>query len=171
MSKKSLIILLIILIVIVGALLMLPKEDVPVDDNGPVLNDEINDEIPEMMTVSLYFVRVVDGQEEIEAVAREIPATEAVGRAAIQELLAGPLPQEEAEGLSTVINEGTELQSLHIDDGVAWADFNQRLQEGVAGSAWVMAIRSQIEQTLSQFETVDEVIISIDGETEEILQP
>ena len=63
------------------------------------------------------------------------------------------------------------LQDLVIEDGVATADFNARLDEGVAGSAMVMAIRGQIEQTLLQFPTVDEVVISVDGETEEVLQP
>jgi spore germination protein GerM len=35
----------------------------------------------------------------------------------------------------------------------------------------VMAIREQIEKTLLQFETIDDVVISINGETEEVLQP
>jgi len=35
----------------------------------------------------------------------------------------------------------------------------------------VAAIRAQIRETLKQFPTVDEVIISIDGRTEDILQP
>lgn len=34
-----------------------------------------------------------------------------------------------------------------------------------------MAIREQIEKTLLQFETIDDVVISINGETEEVLQP
>lgn len=64
-----------------------------------------------------------------------------------------------------------QLQSLEIEDGVAQVDFSQDLDEGVAGSARVMALREQIKKTLLQFETVDEVVISVDGQTEGILQP
>lgn len=123
------------------------------------------------MTVDVYFVAVINGQEEIVSRQREIPQTEAVGRAAIEALLVGPTSEEMAEGLSTAINDGVILQDLVIEDGVATADFNARLDEGVAGSAMVTAIRGQIEQTLLQFPTVDEVVISVDGETEEVLQP
>jgi len=45
------------------------------------------------------------------------------------------------------------------------------LEEAVGGSCRVTAIRSQIEQTLKQFSTVQSVIISIDNRTEDILQP
>jgi spore germination protein GerM len=34
-----------------------------------------------------------------------------------------------------------------------------------------MAIRNQIERTLLQFDDINEVVISINGESEEILQP
>ncbi len=138
--------------------------------------DEIGEEmieeaVPETMTIGIYFVRVVEGQEQVEMVEREIPHTVATGRAAIEELLQGPTSQEEAEGFSTSINEGTELQSIDIQDNVAFVDFNERLEEGVAGSAWVTAIREQIEKTLLQFGTIEEVVISIEGRTEDILQP
>ncbi len=170
MSKKSLTILLVLAIIIVGILLFFSGGEAPiVDDNTPD-NGQENEE-PEVTLVNLYFLTVIDGQEAIVEVRRQILVTESVERAAIAALLAGPLPSEEAEGLTTAINQGTELLDLHISDGVARVDFNQRLQEGVAGSAWVGAIRQQIERTLLQFETVDEVIISIEGNVEEILQP
>ena len=152
-------------------------------ENGRVISaitdgvyDEIKGEmtegvLPETMNIKLYFVQVIDGQEEIVEVERSVPYTIATGRAAIEELLRGPLPHEEAEGLSSMIKEGTDLQSINIQNGVAFVDFNEKLQEGVAGSAWVMAIRGQIEKTLLQFDTVEEVVISIDGRTEDILQP
>jgi hypothetical protein len=126
---------------------------------------------PTTMTVQVYFVAVEDGQEQIVARDREVTETVAVGNAALEALLAGPTEAELAEGLTTAINDGVVLQDLVIADGVATADFSARLNEDVAGSAMVMAIRGQIEQTLLQFETVNEVVISVDGETEEVLQP
>ncbi|MDD3123440.1 MAG: GerMN domain-containing protein, partial [Candidatus Izemoplasmatales bacterium] len=58
-----------------------------------------------------------------------------------------------------------------LEGEVATVDFNEKLQEGVAGSATVMAIRNQIERTLLQFDYITEVVISINGDSEEILQP
>jgi spore germination protein GerM len=54
---------------------------------------------------------------------------------------------------------------------VARVDFDEQLNYQVGGSCRVMAIRAQIEQTLKQFSTVDSVIISVNGQTEGILEP
>ena len=89
----------------------------------------------------------------------------------IADLLKGPTEQEKARGLFTSINEGTRIQRMIIDNGIARVDFNDRLNEEVAGSCRVQAIRSQITETLKQFVEVKEVIISVNGNYEEILQP
>jgi spore germination protein GerM len=79
---------------------------------------------------------------------------------------------EQAEGFFTSINQGVKLQSLNIrEDGTAFVDFDEQLQAGVGGSCKVSAIRAQITETLKQFPTVKNVIISINGRTEDILQP
>ncbi len=133
--------------------------------------DEEEEVLLEDLKINLYFIELIDGQEEIVAVEREIPYTIRTAQAAILELLKGPNPSEMDRGLSTAIAEGVELNSIYIEDRIVYADFNEALDEGVAGSAWVTSIRDQIEKTLIQFETVDEVVISVNGETEDILQP
>lgn len=138
--------------------------------------DEMKEELieednPETIKINLYFVKVTEGQEEVVEVERSIPYTVAPARAAIEELLEGPLDIEKAEGLSTSINEGVEIQSISVEDGVASVDFSEELDENVAGSARVTAIREQIGKTLLQFDTVDQVVISVNGRTEDILQP
>jgi len=45
------------------------------------------------------------------------------------------------------------------------------LEFQVGGSCRVSAIRAEIIQTLKQFSTIKEVIISINNRTEDILQP
>ena len=125
----------------------------------------------ELTNVNLYFVRIIDRKEEIIEVEREISITNNVIEDSLRELLKGPLPEEKELGFSTSINEGTFLQEITIRNDVAFVDFNSRLEENVAGSAWVMAIRSQIEKTLTQFEVIKDIVISIDGRTEDILQP
>ncbi len=109
--------------------------------------------------------------EEVFPYKREMPKTQAVATVALQELIRGPTDFEKYAGASTSINEGVKIQSLTIKNGVAKIDFNEELQKGVAGSCRVLAIRSQIEQTLKQFSTVKSVVISINGKTDGILQP
>jgi spore germination protein GerM len=104
-------------------------------------------------------------------VERQVTPAEAPARPTLEALLGGPTADERELGYVTNINPGTMLNSITIEEGVAYADFNERLDEGVAGSCRVIAIRSQITQTLMQFPTVTNVVISVDGESEEILQP
>jgi len=104
-------------------------------------------------------------------VEREILKTQAVARAALTELLKGPTEAEKAQGFFTSINPGVKIQELTIENGVARVDFDSQLEFQVGGSCRVSAIRAEITQTLKQFPTVSSVIISIDGRTEDILQP
>jgi len=109
--------------------------------------------------------------EKVFPVARKVPATQALARAALTELLNGPTDVERRGGYATTINGGVTIQRLVIEAGVAEVDFDKRLEEFVGGSCRVTAIRAQITATIKQFPTVKEVIISIDGRTEDILQP
>lgn len=108
---------------------------------------------------------------KVFSVERQIAKTQAVGRASLEQLFAGPSSEEKEDGFFTSINEGVEIQSLTIESGSAKADFNSQLEFQVGGSCKVAAIRAQITETLKQFSSVTEVIISIDGRTEDILQP
>lgn len=127
---------------------------------------------PETMKVLVYFQGYGPGNEceNVIGVERQVPKTDAVARAALEQLLGGPRDQD-GDTITTSINSGVKIQSLKIEDGTAYVDFNQALQTGVGGSCKVAAIRAQITQTLKQFPTVKNVIISIDGKTEDILQP
>jgi hypothetical protein len=128
-----------------------------------------------MMNVKVYFNNNRLDPEvscnKVFQVEREITKIEAVGSAAIQELLKGPTSSEQANGFFTNINQGVKMQSLAIKDGIAYVDFDEQLESGVGGSCRVSAIRAQITETLKQFPTIDGVVISINGRTEDILQP
>ena len=63
------------------------------------------------------------------------------------------------------------LLSLNISNTTAFADFSGEIHAYGGGSCRVDAIRSQITNTLKQFPGIEEVIISVDGERECILQP
>lgn len=107
----------------------------------------------------------------LEAVDRVILKTTTPGTAAIKKLLNGPEEEEALIGYASYIPKGTTLTTLTISNGTAYADFNDVLDRGVAGSCLVSAIRAQIEYTLKQFSSVKHVIISINGRTQDVLQP
>lgn len=104
-------------------------------------------------------------------VEREVADTPARARAALTELLKGTTPTEEEAGFMTSINPNVKIQSLTIENGVAKVDFDEQLEAAVGGSCRVGAISAQIRETLKQFSSVESVIISINGRTEDILQP
>jgi hypothetical protein len=135
-----------------------------------------DDDTQETMTVKVFFSNTDEDPDMINcqkvySVNRTINETAAVGRAALQELLEGPTAKETDDGYVTQIPDGVKINSLSVENGVARVDFNNALQDQVGGSCRVQAIRAQIEETLKQFSTVDSVVISIEGETELILQP
>ena len=94
-----------------------------------------------------------------------------MARAALMELFAGPTASETAQGYSSSIKPGVMIKSLTITNGTARVDLNQAVQEGVAGACLVTSIRTQIEKTLKQFSTVRNVIIAVNGKTDDVLQP
>lgn len=109
--------------------------------------------------------------DKVFPVEREVAKTEVVARAALTELLKGATEEEEGNEFYSNINSGVKIEGLTIENGTARVDFDEQLESGVAGSCRVTAIRSQITETLKQFSTVNDVIISINGRTEDILQP
>ena len=130
----------------------------------------------ETMVVKVYF-----GNEKknpgagdcnlVFPVERRIKKTTATAKAALEELLKGPNEYEQNAGYATSINSGVNLQKISIKDGIAYADFDEQLEFQVGGSCRVAAISAQIRETLKQFSSIKNVVISINGRTEDILQP
>ena len=124
-----------------------------------------------IITLTVAFPRPTDTGFEFVRVEREVVQTQAVGRAALEQLLAGPTAEEEAElAIMNPIPEGTQLLSLDIAEGTATADFSAELLDYGGGAANVEAITGAITETLRQFPTVHEVVILVEGEPEQ-LQP
>jgi len=105
------------------------------------------------------------------SVERQVPKTLAVARTAVEALLRGATQEEINQGFISNINSGVRIQNLTIENGVAKVDFDEQMEFQVGGSCRAAAIRAQITETLKQFPTVNSVIISINGRTEDILQP
>jgi len=126
----------------------------------------------ETMSLSVFFSQNNPSDcSNVAATSRTVLKTKETGYIALHELLKGPATLEKVKGFRTSIPDNVRINSLNISDGVARADFSPELEVGVAGSCRVTAIRSQITQTLKQFPSVKDVVISIGGRTEDILQP
>jgi spore germination protein GerM len=127
---------------------------------------------PQTITVMSFFSNFRKSQEcdAVFPVSRAVPRTPATAEAALRQLLSGPTAEEQQQGYATNIPAGSELRSISLDQGTARVDFNEALNQA-AGSCRVTAIRAQITQTLQQFPSVRQVIISVNGRTEDILQP
>jgi spore germination protein GerM len=160
MNKKSIILILSLIVVVVGYLTFCFKE---------------SQDTEKTMTILVYFGnKNLNPQslcEEVFPVRKIVSFDRGSARVAIEELLKGPSEKEILEGYFTSINSGVNLQKISIEGNVARVDFDETLESGVGGSCRVVAINKQIEETLKQFPSVREVIVSIDGRTEDMLQP
>ena len=108
--------------------------------------------------------------EKVYSVEREVFENKEMVQA-LEELLKGPTLEEQEKGYLTNINSGVNINSLIVENNIAKVDFDEQLGFQVGGSCRVMAIRSQITGTLVQFPEINDVIISINGRIEDILQP
>jgi spore germination protein GerM len=123
------------------------------------------------MIIKAYF-SVGDGTDcsQVASVNRTVSKTSAVANAALVELLKGPTQAEVRQGFRTNITAGTKVQKIEIRNGVAYVDFNSTIEQG-GGSCAREAIIAQVTSTLKQFSTIKTVVISVNGRTEDILQP
>lgn len=143
---------------------------------APVVTIRTTTVVPKEQTIKVFFSNSAFDPKMINCgrvyiVERKIAKTPNIAMAALKELLAGLSWDEANTGYFNSINPGVKVNSLSIANGVAHVDFDKRLNEGVAGSCKVEAIRAQITSTLKQFPGVDSVAISVDGDSETALQP
>jgi germination protein M len=101
--------------------------------------------------------------EKLFQTRRTLPATQAVGATSLEELLAGPTPEETDAGVGTSIPPGTEFHNLSIEDGVATVDLSSEYESG-GGSLSMFMRLAQVVYTLTQFDSVDGVLFELDGE-------
>lgn len=160
------------------------------DGNGNVLRDTTVNVLPEDATQPVKVAWIsgdwASAGGDIIEFQQRVPRTRAIGTAALNELLNGP-PDGNLAGATTSLPTAEEivnfpgrepdwgyrvrLLGLTIEDGVATANFSKELRAYGGGSARVAAIRQQIERTLTQFPTVDQVVIQIEGASEGVLEP
>jgi germination protein M len=97
-------------------------------------------------------------------VLREVPKTRAVGAAAMEALLAGPIPAElgARPAMYTDIPAGTRFLGLRVAAGVATVNLSKDFEaDGAAGS--LVGRLAQVTLTLTQFASVSSVQFELDG--------
>jgi germination protein M len=119
-------------------------------------------------TVRVYFLAPSrgGGDPHLVPVLRSVPATRAVATAAVTALLAGPAADE--RGLVTTIPDGTRLLGVTIDGSAATVDLSSAFDSG--GGTFSMTGRlAQLVYTVTQFPTVDTVLLRMDGQPVTVL--
>ncbi|WP_066639158.1 GerMN domain-containing protein [Desulfolucanica intricata] len=119
----------------------------------------------EKIEVVLYF-----GNKEgyLEPVKREIPKVQGIAKAAMLELIKGP---GASSGLQPTIPQGTALRSVSIkENGLAVVDFSSQLKSRHwGGSTGESLTVYSIVNTLTQFPSIKEVQILVEGQKPETL--
>lgn len=139
----------------------------------PIIFATFDSDSKEKTSVKVFFNNSTKGAEceKVTPALREVSKVAAIGKTTIEELLKGPTAMEKSQGFSTAINANVKVNSLTVSNGTARIDFDSNFNKNLSGSCLVLAVRAQVEETLKQFPTIQDVIISVNGETESILEP
>jgi len=110
-----------------------------------------------------FFLGSFTGNSGLVPVLRDIPATTAVGTAAIRALLEGPVTAEldASPAMYTEVPDGTRLLSLTVDHGVAIVSLSKEFEAG-GDTASLRGRMAQVVYTLTQFPSVTAVRLLID---------
>ncbi len=133
----------------------------PLQSFGPeqVKGQDVGEQAAGKTEVVLYFA---DGRGHLVALRKEIPKVVGIARRTLRELCQGPPPES---GLFPTIPPGAWLKDINIKDGLAIVDFSQHLKlRHPGGSTGELLTVYSIVNTLTQFPTVKEVQILIEGE-------
>lgn len=112
------------------------------------------------MSFAVYFLR----GSYLGVARRTVPATAAVGVAALDALLRGPNSSEQAAGLSSAAPAGSRLLGLSVSSGMAKVDFDSAYAMAGSPSSELQRV-AQVVFTLTQFPSVNRVSFEINGAT------
>jgi hypothetical protein len=131
--------------------------------------NEKSDKTAKMKKARVYFVQFDERTEKsyLTSVRRKIDGGKPV-ESALNELIKGLTPREERRGLLTAVPRELKLRNVRMRNRTAELDFNSSLQWGATGTILLNRI-DQIVYTATQFDTVDSVIIKINGRTRRTL--
>ncbi|MFP3089505.1 GerMN domain-containing protein [Treponema sp. TIM-1] len=113
---------------------------------------------------AIYFMQVDgDGRVLRTRVARTLGVSDTPMTDALRTLIAGPSPEERRQGLVSFIPPGTELISVMVRGTTAYINLNEEFQFSTFGVEGYAAQLRQIVWTATEFSTVNDVQILIEG--------
>ena len=115
--------------------------------------------------VRVYFIK----GEKLSPVERKVPEGRDKEGFAIAELLKGPSKEEAKEGILSHLPPGTKSKATSIEDGMAFVNFSEELEQTKGGAESLRAMVAQIVYTLTDIPGVKKIRILVDGRSEVVL--
>jgi spore germination protein GerM len=118
------------------------------------------------VTLTLYFMEVTPTDFYLVPEKRTIPYTQAVARAAMEELFKGPA---EGSGLKAIFPNTVKVLDISIKDGICTLNVSKEIitdkaQQGGAGAAVEGLALTSIANTLTEFPTIQKVKLLVEGQ-------
>jgi spore germination protein GerM len=120
----------------------------------------------------LFFIAVKsDGEIQLKSVIRPVKYTDAPLTSTLEALLAGPTPAEVNQGLMSLVAPEARLRRAQVKDGTAYLDFSEAFRFNSLGKEGLSAQLQQVVYSATEFSTVKQVQILLEGRTTEYLGP
>lgn len=159
---------------------LVPIELVNTEEGWQINNVACDRVVPqqglETQTITVYFSNLEKaGDQETDCslvygVERTVPRTYTTARTALRQLFQGPTQEEIDAGYSSMFSSETAdiLIGVRVENGVAYVNLNdiRELIPNASTSCGSQAFFAQVEETLTQFDTIDGVIFAIEGNPE-----
>ena len=117
------------------------------------------------ITLTLYFLKVEETEFSLAPEKRTIPYTQAVARAAMEELFKGPAP---GSSLKPIFPDTVKVLDIDIQNGVCTLNVSKEIltdkaKQGGAGAVLEGLALTSIANTLTEFPTIQRVRLLIEG--------
>lgn len=114
--------------------------------------------------VSIYLLKLDEKTERIYlSSVRRTVTDKNILYTALDNLIKGPSQQERDKGYITAVPAGLKVRGIAIRGKIAEIDFNGSIEEGAAGDILLKRVQ-QIVYTATQFDSIESVIIKINGQ-------
>ena len=132
------------------------------DEETQIESENSND----MMQIALYFVKDNGENFYLEREVHETESTDSVATRALELLISADIKDEDAV---RPLPENTKVLGITVNDGVATVDFSEEIKDFTTGAPLEATSLQAIANTLTEFNTIDEVKILVEGEEVETL--
>ena len=139
-------------------------EEVETSENEDKETEEIEeDKTNETISIPVYYIKDNGTDTYIVREVHEIPKTESLAKASLEELISGEI---QTEGASRQLPSNTEILGINISDGKCIVDFSEEvLDMNVGASGEAMAIQA-IVNTLTEYSSIDQVEFWVENSKE-----